>query len=273
MTAYSTEVRLSTSPEIAEAAATATIVCRNCAHPVAGRYCGECGQTVVQRDRVVDLVIEWLMAFARPDGILWSTLGLLLLNPGCLTRDWWEGRRTLRMSPVRTVFAVVVLGSILTMLQSFAFPKSGGTIGPILQVFVFQTAAVGTGVTALIMPRLLPSRLQRTFYQHIAFALYESAFLGLAACSVLALIVISGLVGPRLGGLAMAGFWLAPLVLPVLFIAILAHGVAHVRFAYGLSWIGSAARVIALGVVTFIGSMLAHIILQITGITDLLVPI
>ncbi|WP_225897039.1 DUF3667 domain-containing protein [Brevundimonas goettingensis] len=270
---------MSTLPEIAEVAPTSTLLCRNCAHPVTGRYCGECGQTVVQRDRVLDLVIEWLMAFARPDGILWSTLGLLLLNPGRLTRDWWEGRRTLRMSPVRTVFAVVVFGSILTLAQSLAWPRSDGVIGSILQLFVFQTAVVGTAVTALIMPLLLPSRLKRTFYQHVAFALYESAFLGLAACSVLAFIVVSGLSVQYVGDFAVARLLmnptmsLAPLVLPVLFIAIVVHGVAHVRFAYGLSWFGSAARVIALGVVMFIGSMLAYVILQVTGITYFLVPI
>ena len=218
----------------------------------------------------MDLVIEWSMAFLRPDGILWSTLGLLLFNPGRLTRDWWEGKRIKRMSPVRTLFAVVVLGSILSVAQSLLYPGPGGGVGTLIQVFTFQTAIVGTGVFVAVMPHLLPRRLARSLYQHTVFALYESAFLGLLVCGLLGGIVLTG---SSPGAFAMLGFAVAPLVVPMSLFAIAGHAVLHVRNAYGIGLLGAVARVVLLGVLVGIVSLMVAALLMVTGVPELWQPI
>jgi hypothetical protein len=83
--------------------------CPNCATPLAGPYCHECGQLGEQFNRsVLDLVWEAFESFFHADGRLLHTLPRLVLRPANLTRDYIEGRRASQVPPLR-MFLVVML--------------------------------------------------------------------------------------------------------------------------------------------------------------------
>ncbi|HTR57756.1 MAG TPA: DUF3667 domain-containing protein [Casimicrobiaceae bacterium] len=105
--------------EPAPAAATASSEieaarCRNCRAPIAGRFCENCGQET-------DLRLPTLREFAREaagryvafDGRFWRTLFALVFRPGCLTREYFAGRRRRYIRPARLyLFATLVFFAV-----------------------------------------------------------------------------------------------------------------------------------------------------------------
>ena len=94
--------------------------CLNCGSPLAGQYCGRCGQRANSR-----LISLWELlrdAFGdlfELDSRLWRTLVPLMIRPGRLTRDYLEGRRARFMPPFRTYLVL----SILFFLAAFFDPR------------------------------------------------------------------------------------------------------------------------------------------------------
>jgi hypothetical protein len=83
--------------------------CANCATPLQGPWCHNCGQ--VGEDfhrsiwRLIGEVVEGLLHF---DGRVWTTLPDLFLHPGRLTRAYLDGHRAPQIPPLR-LFLVVLL--------------------------------------------------------------------------------------------------------------------------------------------------------------------
>lgn len=259
------------APESVEpAGASQGAVCSNCGESLAGRYCSGCGQRIAEGpDRVRDIAWEWARAVATVDGILWSTLGALIINPGRLTRDWWEGRRANRMSPVRVLLTVVVAGSLVSWGEHVLVGRADADIGLLLQVFTYQIAVVSMIVIPWAMPRLLPSSLQRSTYQHVTFALYASTVFGLMSCLAMLLVIFGGYAPFWLQDLALA---VAPALPPLAALALLAHAVVHLRGAYGVSWAGAVVRTGVLAVCILVGSLIATMILTFSGLNELWMP-
>ena len=94
----------------AEAAPASVVGCENCRAPVAGRYCGSCGQRV-------EPPVHSLWHFAQvaaedmthADSRLWRTLAALLFRPGFLTREFLGGRRARYLPPVRVYLVLSVV--------------------------------------------------------------------------------------------------------------------------------------------------------------------
>src|SRR5665213_3948709 len=83
--------------------------CPNCATPLEGPYCHECGQLGEQFNRsVLHLITEAVENFFHVDGRLLHTLPRLVLHPGRLTTDYIEGHRAAQIPPLR-LFLVVML--------------------------------------------------------------------------------------------------------------------------------------------------------------------
>jgi hypothetical protein len=83
--------------------------CPNCATPLNGPYCHECGQLGEQFDRsILPLIWEAFESFFHADGRLLHTLPRLVLRPAVLTNDYLEGRRASQVPPLR-MFLVVML--------------------------------------------------------------------------------------------------------------------------------------------------------------------
>lgn len=76
--------------------------CLNCGAELAGPWCRQCGQREVEvRPTVHELLHEALHELVHLDGKIIRTLHLLLLQPGELTREFFEGKRVRSVSPIR----------------------------------------------------------------------------------------------------------------------------------------------------------------------------
>ncbi|MCE3262897.1 MAG: hypothetical protein K0R43_1976 [Pseudoduganella sp.] len=74
--------------------------CANCGTPVAGNYCGHCGQKGHLHKSVLHLGEELIHGLLHFDTKGWRTLPLLVARPGELTRRYIDGQRTRFVSPL-----------------------------------------------------------------------------------------------------------------------------------------------------------------------------
>jgi hypothetical protein len=86
-------------------------VCRNCGAILVGEFCHACGQKrFVESDRRFSHLLHQFIAGATDlDGRFWRTMRALLFQPGLLSREYFEGRRTRWLSPVSLFLAVSVI--------------------------------------------------------------------------------------------------------------------------------------------------------------------
>lgn len=91
-------------------------VCADCGAEVTGKFCSNCGQAAHVHRSLLHLVEEVLHGVVHFDARIWRTLPLLALNPGKLTREWIEGKRTRYVSPL-----ALFLFTIFLMFFAFGF--------------------------------------------------------------------------------------------------------------------------------------------------------
>ena len=85
-------------------------VCSDCGAETGGNYCANCGQPTHVHRTLLHLGEELLHGVMHFDARIWRTLPLLAFNPGRLTREWIEGRRTRYVSPLAIfLFTVFVM--------------------------------------------------------------------------------------------------------------------------------------------------------------------
>jgi hypothetical protein len=91
-------------------AAPAPDACYNCAAPLAGAYCAECGQKALPLNPGVhDLLHDVTHEMLHVDGKIFQSVWKLLAAPGFLTREQFQGRRARWISPLRLylIFSLV----------------------------------------------------------------------------------------------------------------------------------------------------------------------
>jgi len=91
-------------------------VCSDCGATVSGKYCSECGQPTHVHRSLLHLGEEMLHGVLHFDARIWRTLPLLAINPGRLTREWVQGKRTRYVSPL-----AIFLFSVFLMFFVFSF--------------------------------------------------------------------------------------------------------------------------------------------------------
>ena len=85
-------------------------VCANCGAPLSGEYCVACGQRHEPHlHSVRHFASEAFESITHADSRLWRTLGYLLVKPGRLTREFFEGRRVRYLPPFRLYLVISVL--------------------------------------------------------------------------------------------------------------------------------------------------------------------
>ena len=76
--------------------------CPNCSTELHGRFCSNCGQNQKNIARfLLDLGEEYFGEFFSLDSRIWRTLSTLLLKPGQMTRDYFDGKRARYIPPLR----------------------------------------------------------------------------------------------------------------------------------------------------------------------------
>lgn len=97
--------------------------CSDCGAPVSANFCAECGQPTHVHRKLTHLGEELLHGVMHFDGRIWRTLPLLAFNPGRLTREWIQGRRTRYVSPLAAFLFTVFL-----MFFAFSFLGLGSVV-------------------------------------------------------------------------------------------------------------------------------------------------
>ena len=104
----------------AQSSSGAAATCSNCGTPLAGKYCGECGQR--HHEQAVHhfrhFVNEALEDLTHADSRLWQSLIALLFRPGLLTREFLDGRRVRYLPPVRLYLVVSLIFFVIVGLDS-----------------------------------------------------------------------------------------------------------------------------------------------------------
>jgi hypothetical protein len=94
--------------------------CTDCGQPVEGKFCSNCGQPAHVHRSLLHLAEEMLHGVLHFDARIWRTLPLLAINPGRLTREWVQGRRTRYVSPL-----AMFLFTVFLMFFAFSFTGVG----------------------------------------------------------------------------------------------------------------------------------------------------
>lgn len=78
-------------------------VCKNCGATLTGAYCAQCGQSAHDNHKttIAHLFHELTHELLHVDGTIWRTLLTLMMRPGALTAEYWEGRRASWIRPFR----------------------------------------------------------------------------------------------------------------------------------------------------------------------------
>jgi hypothetical protein len=102
------------------------ILCANCATPLQGEFCHECGQSVKSVIRPVSGMLEDAMDIAfHVDERVIHTLPPLYIKPGFLTLEYFAGRRVRYVAPFRLMFVFCLLSFFLLHL---AIESSAGSV-------------------------------------------------------------------------------------------------------------------------------------------------
>lgn len=104
--------------------------CTDCGRPVEGRFCANCGQPTHVHRSLLHLGEEMLHGVLHFDARIWRTLPLLAINPGRLTREWVQGRRTRYVSPLAMFLFTVFLMFFVFSFTGGHGPDVNTTLGP-----------------------------------------------------------------------------------------------------------------------------------------------
>ena len=83
--------------------------CANCAAPLAGEFCHQCGQRAHLHRSLLHLGEEFLHGMLHFDAKGWRTVPMLVGRPGQLTRRYIDGHRTRFVSPLALFLFMVFL--------------------------------------------------------------------------------------------------------------------------------------------------------------------
>ena len=92
--------------------------CRNCGAVVRGEFCADCGQREgIADQRFLEVARDLASDFIEFDSRFWRTLFPLVLRPGVLSAEYFDGRRARYLPPLRLY---LVLSFCLFLYFSFA---------------------------------------------------------------------------------------------------------------------------------------------------------
>jgi hypothetical protein len=99
-------------------------VCANCHATLTGEYCAECGQRHEPHlHTVAHFASEAFESISHADSRLWRTIGYLLVRPGFLTRQFFDGKRVRYLPPFRLYLVISVLFFVAVGLPDGAAVK------------------------------------------------------------------------------------------------------------------------------------------------------
>lgn len=98
--------------------------CANCSTALSGPFCNKCGQRAHLHRSIGDVFHEFLHGITHFDGKAWTTLPMLLFQPGTLIRSYIDGQRARYVAPVPLFLMVIFL-----MFFVLSFVSINDTLG------------------------------------------------------------------------------------------------------------------------------------------------
>ena len=138
------------------------VTCASCGRKVEGRYCGQCGEQVLDPHELTlrhFFTHTVLHEVAHVDGKLWRTTRSLLFRPGFLSAEYAAGRRRAYVNPVRLLIIAIIV---------YALATQGGLI------FTLSLGMVSLSVTPVATPA--GQSLTETIERIDRFGILERAF-------------------------------------------------------------------------------------------------
>lgn len=124
-------------------------VCSDCGAETSGNFCANCGQPTHVHRTLLHLGEELLHGVMHFDARIWRTLPLLAFNPGRLTREWVEGKRTRYVSPL-----AMFLFTLFVMFFALSFmPQPEARIEPLSERIAGQRLALAESEKAVTEAR------------------------------------------------------------------------------------------------------------------------
>jgi hypothetical protein len=203
--------------------------CHNCGAVLHGRFCSACGQESRSLDPPLsELARDMAHELLDVDGRTFRSVRHLFLSPGLLTREWFVGRRTPWLTPLRlylmcsvAYFAVVALGGgatldvkvtganevdIVARLRQLGFESEQemrAVVGAAKVTWMPRVNFVLVPLFALLVA-LVRRDSGRRYPQHLWFGLHaHAAWFGVRAMASAATLALPPLLGSALSGLGM----------------------------------------------------------------------
>lgn len=103
--------------------------CANCGATLTGPYCHRCGQSAHVHRSLLHLGEEFLHGLLHFDAKAWRTLPLLVIQPGRLTRNYIDGKRTRYVSPLALfLFMVFLMFFVVSSVTHFGDTHIGNPL-------------------------------------------------------------------------------------------------------------------------------------------------
>lgn len=128
--------------------ATEEHICKSCGNRFAGLYCNQCGERVIlPQDRSFRTFLSSiLVALTFADSKFFRSIGLVVMKPGFLSKEFAEGRRVRYLRPMSLFFLLNLIYFIFPIIQLFS-----ATLRTQLNSFhgQFAVPAIASKMTAL----------------------------------------------------------------------------------------------------------------------------
>ena len=99
-------------------------ICEDCGMILQGTYCHNCGQKDIEILSLKVIMSDFLSSFFSIDSKLFITLKNLLFKPGFLTKEYWDGKRSRYISPIR-IYIVLSFIIFAALPLSLSFLSDG----------------------------------------------------------------------------------------------------------------------------------------------------
>lgn len=151
--------------------------CRNCGVTLHGHFCHECGERRPQPHEwsIGHLLHDVVHELTHLDGKIFRTLWLLLRRPGFLTAEYWAGRRTGYIRPMRLylVIATLHLLAMSATVYRVDFFKAVDNAGQLTRMMEKRAAARQVPVAAIeaeINSKIVKTYSVAQYFAVLAFA-------------------------------------------------------------------------------------------------------
>ncbi|MBL7862696.1 MAG: DUF3667 domain-containing protein [Cyclobacteriaceae bacterium] len=134
-----------------------THICKSCSHEFTGTYCNVCGEKILTpQDRSFKTVLNTVfLTITFADSRFIKTLWSVIQNPGALSRDFANGKRVKRLTPMGLFFVLNLIYFFFPLIQLFNASLNTQLLSPFSSfyqtVIAEKVVALGMDLTSFTL--------------------------------------------------------------------------------------------------------------------------